>query len=98
MSLAKFLAGAEHRPSSTKIDAFVASASTKKDQPVDAICTKLYAALSASERVVVLKLLCEAQFDDNEALVERIGDQEGDSLVRELSIEYLLRGMECVFD
>lgn len=83
MSLARFLAGAEHRPSSPKLDAFVASASNKKDpQAADATCVKLYAALSASERVMVLKFLCEAQFDDNEALVERIGDQEGDSLVR----------------
>ncbi|GAB9472470.1 hypothetical protein Gpo141_00009648 [Globisporangium polare] len=81
VSLARFLAGAEHRPSSPKLDAFVASASNKKDpQAADATCVKLYAALSASERVMVLKFLCEAQFDDNEALVERIGDQEGDSL------------------
>lgn len=48
----------------------------------------LYAALSASERVAVLKFLCEAQFDNNEALVERIGDQEGDSLVRMLPSEH----------
>ena len=43
---------------------------------------RVYAQLSVAERVAILKWLCEAQFDDNDALVERSGEQDFEALVR----------------
>lgn len=91
MSLARFLKETAHHPTSEKLDAFLAASTetsrSKKDKhltpTLSALTKELYVdELSVSERVAILKFVCEAQFDENEALVERIGDQEGDSLVR----------------
>uniref|UniRef100_K3WZ96 PHD-type domain-containing protein n=1 Tax=Globisporangium ultimum (strain ATCC 200006 / CBS 805.95 / DAOM BR144) TaxID=431595 RepID=K3WZ96_GLOUD len=90
VSLARFLKETEHHPSSTRVDAFLAASaepSSKKgnsETSIESVLStrtkELYVDLSVSERVAILKFLCEAQFDENEALVERIGDQEGNSL------------------
>ncbi|KAF1334303.1 Inactive ubiquitin carboxyl-terminal hydrolase 53, partial [Globisporangium splendens] len=90
VSLARFLKETEHHPSSTSVDAFIVAASepsskrgnseTSAESALSTRTKELYVNLSVSERVAILKFLCEAQFDENDVLVERIGDQEGDSL------------------
>lgn len=92
VSFARFLASANPQPRTPGVDAFIASArtsssfssaSSKNDGEVATETpAALYAALRPSDRVALLKYVCEAQFDDNDALVERIGDQDGDALVR----------------
>ncbi|TYZ56926.1 hypothetical protein PybrP1_001909 [[Pythium] brassicae (nom. inval.)] len=84
VSLARFLSDSTLATQSPSLGAFIKSGapalSSGKKEPSAVPTAALYAALGASERVAVLKLLCEAQFDDNDTLIERIGDQEGDSL------------------
>lgn len=89
VSLARFFADSTLKTRSDALYAFIASgkpsSSSAKKEAAAVATAELYAALGASDRVAVLKRLCEAQFDDNDTLIERIGDQEGDSLVRATS-------------
>ncbi|KAI9998626.1 hypothetical protein PInf_003208 [Phytophthora infestans] len=44
---------------------------------------EFYFELPVAERVAILKFLCEAQFDRNEALIEQIDDEEAESMRNE---------------
>ncbi|TMW65910.1 hypothetical protein Poli38472_003675 [Pythium oligandrum] len=76
VSLVKFLKSSEY-PSANKLVSILTEGGD------ESTWLSKYNEISVNDRVAILKMLCEAQFDENDSLVENIGELDGAEALRD---------------